>query len=71
MIGATTENPSFHVNSALLSRCRVIVLEKLSTDDLITILENGAKALGGVVRKDQVSQSNNASDRCVTAVIYN
>ena len=69
MIGATTENPSFHVNSALLSRCRVIVLEKLSTDDLITILENGVQALGGVVRKDQVSQSNNASDRCVTAVM--
>ncbi|XP_041376048.1 ATPase WRNIP1-like isoform X2 [Gigantopelta aegis] len=30
LIGATTENPSFQVNSALLSRCRVIVLEKLS-----------------------------------------
>ncbi|RUS73385.1 hypothetical protein EGW08_018863 [Elysia chlorotica] len=32
LIGATTENPSFHVNSALLSRCRVVVLEKLSVD---------------------------------------
>jgi len=34
LIGATTENPSFELNSALLSRCRVIVLEPLSSDDL-------------------------------------
>ena len=53
MIGATTENPSFHVNSALLSRCRVIVLEKLSADNLVRILENGVKALGGVVCGDK------------------
>ena len=34
LVGATTENPSFEVNSALLSRCRVVVLEQLSPDDL-------------------------------------
>lgn len=34
LIGATTENPSFEINSALLSRCRVFVLQPLSTDDL-------------------------------------
>ena len=34
LIGATTENPSFEVNQALLSRCRVFVLESLSEDDL-------------------------------------
>lgn len=33
LIGATTENPSFRVNSALLSRCRVLTLEKLSLKD--------------------------------------
>lgn len=33
MIGATTENPSFRINSALLSRCRVLTLEKLSPED--------------------------------------
>jgi putative ATPase len=38
LIGATTENPSFEVNSALLSRCRVVVLEPLSTEDLATII---------------------------------
>lgn len=49
MIGATTENPSFHVNSALLSRCRVFVLNKLSTKDIMTILCNAVKTLEGVV----------------------
>ncbi|XP_055531077.1 ATPase WRNIP1-like [Wyeomyia smithii] len=39
LIGATTENPSFSLNSALLSRCRVIVLEKLSVDAMIQILK--------------------------------
>ncbi|HKG22649.1 MAG TPA: replication-associated recombination protein A, partial [Blastocatellia bacterium] len=38
LIGATTENPSFEVNSALLSRSRVFVLEPLSTDDLVRIM---------------------------------
>ncbi|KAG0305156.1 Werner helicase interacting protein 1 [Dissophora globulifera] len=33
LIGATTENPSFRINSALLSRCRVLMLEKLSLED--------------------------------------
>ena len=38
MIGATTENPSFEVNGALLSRCRVFVLKALTEDDLIELL---------------------------------
>jgi len=40
LIGATTENPSFEVNSALLSRCQVYVLKGLETDDLIKLLEH-------------------------------
>ncbi len=39
LIGATTENPSFEVNSALLSRSKVYVLKPLGTDDVVTILE--------------------------------
>jgi putative ATPase len=39
LIGATTENPSFSVNRALLSRLRVFILEKLSTDDLMSLLD--------------------------------
>ena len=38
LVGATTENPSFEVNSALLSRCRVYVLHALTEDDLLAIM---------------------------------
>ncbi|KAH7102288.1 hypothetical protein BKA62DRAFT_699922 [Auriculariales sp. MPI-PUGE-AT-0066] len=38
LIGATTENPSFKVNGALISRCRVFVLERLTDDQMSTIL---------------------------------
>lgn len=46
LIGATTENPSFEVNGALLSRCQVIVLENLSSEDLTQILERALKIKG-------------------------
>src|SRR6202007_64188 len=39
LIGATTENPSFEVNSALLSRCQVYVLKPLQKDGLIRLLQ--------------------------------
>lgn len=39
LIGATTENPSFSLNNALLSRCRVIVLSKLTVNEVWQILE--------------------------------
>lgn len=39
LVGATTENPSFEVNSALLSRCRVFVLEALTPEDIRRILD--------------------------------
>ena len=39
LVGATTENPSFEVNAALLSRCRVYVLQPLAEADLVGILE--------------------------------
>lgn len=40
LIGATTENPSFEINSALLSRCKVFVLQALSPEDLQTLLRH-------------------------------
>lgn len=46
LIGATTENPSFYLNAALLSRCKVLVLPPLAEDDLALVLEHGAKQLG-------------------------
>ena len=52
LIGATTENPYFEVNSALLSRCTVIELTALSEDELVVILERGAAALGAETSPD-------------------
>ena len=40
LIGATTENPSFEVNSALLSRCQVYILKPLTEDELIALLKH-------------------------------
>ena len=50
MLGATTENPSFQLNSALLSRCRVIVLEKLQSDDIEQLLRRALAKLGAEER---------------------
>ena len=51
LIGATTENPSFEINSALLSRCRVYVLQALSDEQIVTLLrralEDPERGLGG------------------------
>ncbi|KAG5331801.1 WRIP1 ATPase, partial [Acromyrmex charruanus] len=49
LIGATTENPSFSLNSALLSRCRVIVLHKLSIANLLSILKRAVISLEGII----------------------
>jgi putative ATPase len=43
LIGATTENPSFEINSALLSRCKVFVLHALSEDDMKRLLQNALR----------------------------
>jgi putative ATPase len=52
LVGATTENPSFEVNSALLSRCRVYVLRALTEDHLVAImhraLADGERGLAGL-----------------------
>lgn len=40
LIGATTENPSFEINSALLSRCKVLVLNQLSVSELVAMLQH-------------------------------
>ena len=50
LIGATTENPSFEINSALLSRCRVFVLQGLNTEDIGRLLRyaiSSERGLGG------------------------
>jgi len=46
LVGATTENPSFSLNNALLSRCRVIVLKAINATGLRSIVQRGVTALG-------------------------
>jgi putative ATPase len=50
LVGATTENPSFELNGALLSRCKVVVLEPLKPEAIVRIVEralgDGARGLG-------------------------
>lgn len=49
LIGATTENPSFEVNAALLSRCRVFVLKALEEHDIVRLLQNALRSPEGFV----------------------
>ena len=51
-IGATTENPSFEVNAALLSRARVYVLRGLLNEDLVQVVQRGVQALGLEITPD-------------------
>lgn len=62
LIGATTENPSFQVNAALLSRCRVIVLEKLSVEAMEAILMRAVRSLGVQVLGQGNQHSSSATD---------
>ena len=52
-MGATTENPSFNLNNALLSRCHVGVLSGLSTEDLLILMERAEKYLGKKLPLDE------------------
>lgn len=47
LVGATTENPSFEINSALLSRCKVFILKALEDSDLEELLERALKSPKG------------------------
>ncbi len=48
LVGATTENPSFEINSALLSRCKVFILKALETEDLIGLLKTALSSPKGL-----------------------
>jgi putative ATPase len=55
LIGATTENPYFEVNSALLSRTQIYELEPLSDDDLTIVVQRGISELGTDLPEDLVA----------------
>ena len=48
LVGATTENPSFEINSALLSRCKVFILKALEEDDLVEMLRRAVTSEKGL-----------------------
>ncbi|HVF92594.1 MAG TPA: replication-associated recombination protein A [Blastocatellia bacterium] len=58
LIGATTENPSFEVNSALLSRSRVFVLEPLAADDLVRIMRRAIEMEREALPVDRIDASD-------------
>ena len=66
LLGATTENPSFEVNAALLSRSRVIRLEALEADDLRSLIDTRADRSGTRSRQQRVAVDADAIDRLVT-----
>ncbi|MBL0234716.1 MAG: replication-associated recombination protein A [Chitinophagaceae bacterium] len=63
LIGATTENPSFEVNSALLSRCQVYVLKSLTEKELVSLMKNS-------LQKDELLR-NRDIDLKETAALVN
>lgn len=58
LIGATTENPSFKVQNALLSRCRTFTLNKLSDDDIVTILRRALEVEGPKYKPSELVNDN-------------
>ena len=60
LIGATTENPSFEVNSALLSRCQVYILKALNTEDLILLLSHALKTDNYLKNRNIILQETEA-----------
>jgi len=79
LIGATTENPSFEVRGALLSRCRVFVLKQLTNDEILKIinkaLKDREKGLGQLSLKmnkkiaNTIAQMSNGDARIALNVI--
>jgi len=60
LIGATTENPSFEVNSALLSRCQVYILKALNKEDLILLLNHALKTDNDLKNRNIILQETEA-----------
>ena len=67
LVGATTENPSFEVNAALLSRCRVVVLEPLEAADLVVVMERALQDMERGLGTLHLQVAEGALDRIATA----
>ena len=62
LLGATTENPSYELNSALLSRCRVVVFERHSEKDLLSLVERACES--SQVTLDQLFDDKSRWELC-------
>lgn len=78
LIGATTENPSFELNSALLSRCKVFVLYKLTRNEVIKVLNNAIEYYRKVENKNiiiskeiinEIAKSSNGDARAALNIL--
>ena len=65
LVGATTENPSFEVNAALLSRCRVFRLERLSDADIMTLVRRALSDRDRGLGRMSIDASDDALERLV------
>nr|GAT57612.1 P-loop containing nucleoside triphosphate hydrolase protein [Mycena chlorophos] len=69
LIGATTENPSFKLNGALLSRCRVFALQRLIEADIETVITNALAQLSSDDSGQYTSRRSSLSDRCISSIV--
>jgi len=68
LIGATTENPSFEVISPLLSRCRVFVLQELTNDEMLRIIDRTEVHLDQTAREWLVGMANGDARQAITMI---
>ncbi|MES2436914.1 MAG: replication-associated recombination protein A [Patescibacteria group bacterium] len=68
LIGATTENPSFEVIPALLSRCRVFILNELSDEDMQKIIDRTGKKLDPEAREWLIGMANGDARQAITMI---
>src|SRR5688500_16381654 len=68
LVGATTENPSFEVISALLSRLRVFVLEELSEEDMDAIIDRSGYDLDAEAREWLIGMANGDARQAITMI---
>ncbi|MFZ5425163.1 MAG: replication-associated recombination protein A [Patescibacteria group bacterium] len=76
LIGATTENPSFEVNSALLSRCRVFTLKDHTQEDMLKIIERTGFKMNNEAKEWLTNMANGDARQAITMLeatnkIYN
>ncbi|BFZ53464.1 DNA-dependent ATPase mgs1 [Savitreella phatthalungensis] len=70
LVAATTENPSFRINNALVSRCRVFVLNKLTQENLTEVLTRAARRIDAAVPVDVLGYLAGVADGDARQALY-